>query len=98
MAIYIEEKKNGGGGGGLFGFGILFVILVILGFSAYYLFIIQPEPSDTVTFKEPRFWSIVKLELNLEDVVMGHFFTEHRSYIPKHTLKPAGNSSPFRIP
>ena len=98
MAIVIEEEK---GRGGWFGFGVLILVLVILGVAVYYLFFIKPEflltkvaplrslqPIDELT----------KINFNPADVLSSPFFKSLSPVIsPPSVGQPPGNSSPFGV-
>lgn len=97
MAIVIqdEQKKNGG----WFGFGILFLILIVIGIAVYYLFFIQPNLIDT-TISSSQLKAIDSLKsLNFDSTsVVQEFVKKTKQFVPipssPHTQ---GNTTPFGV-
>ena len=98
MAIVIQEdkKKNGG----WFGFGLLFLVLVVIGLSAYYLFFIQPDLIDTTMSSPSQLQAIddlKSLQFN-SSKVLEQFTKKEKQFIPiPSTPNTQGNATPFGI-
>lgn len=96
MAIVIEEEKERSGG--WFGFGMIFVILVILGVAIYYLFFVKPELiGDFTGMKLQSIDELAQLNFNPQDTVSGDFFKQSRQLVQPPSPGPTGNSSPFGV-
>ncbi|MCL5012182.1 MAG: hypothetical protein M1320_02035 [Patescibacteria group bacterium] len=97
MAIVIqdEQKKNGG----WFGFGILFLVLVVIGIAAYYLFFVQPDLIDT-TISSSQLKAIDNLKsLNFDSTgVVQEFVKKTKQFVPiPSSPNVQGNSAPFGV-
>ncbi len=98
MAIVIQEdkKKNGG----WFGFGLLFLILVVIGLSAYYLFFVQPDLIETTMSSPGQLQAIddlKSLQFN-SSKVLEQFAKKDKQFIPiPSTPNTQGNATPFGI-
>lgn len=95
MAIVIEEEKKGGRG--WFGFGVLFVVLAVLGASAYYLFFVQPELISSVVPLKNQIDEIAKIKFDPQTVVSGKFYQGLKQVVPQISPRPAGNATPFGV-
>lgn len=96
MAIYIEEEKTKNGS--WFGFSVIFIVLIIVGISAYFMFFIKPEVIDVVLpVNSEVFDELSMLNFEPKDVISNNFFKYLKVHIPQNSLPPAGNSSPFGI-
>jgi len=96
MAIVIQEEKQKGGE--WFGFGILFVVLAIIGISVYYLFFVKPDLINTVApLKLRSIDELSRLQFNPADVISSPFFGSLSSIVAPPSPPPAGNSSPFGV-
>lgn len=96
MAIVIQEER--GGQRGWFGFGILFIIVAIIGISAYYLFFVQPELIDS-TVAPIKLESIDELKSLQFDPneVLGSYFQNKQYNVPAPTISQGGNAMPFGV-
>ena len=97
MAIFIEEENKGGSK--WFGFGVMFIVLVIIGASVYYLFFVQPELINTaVPIKLQSINDILQLtQFKPTDVLNGSFYKSLKQVVPPPSPPPAGNASPFNV-
>jgi hypothetical protein len=97
MAIFIEEENKGGSK--WFGFGVLVIVLVIVGASIYYLFFVQPELINTAVPLNLQSISDIKqlTDFHPADVLNSPFYTSLKSVIPPPSAPPAGNASPFNV-
>ncbi|KKS82682.1 MAG: hypothetical protein UV58_C0007G0033 [Candidatus Wolfebacteria bacterium GW2011_GWC1_43_10] len=96
MAIVIEEEKEKGGR--WFGFGVIFIILAILGVAVYYLFFVKPDLIGAVVpIKFRSIDELARLQFDPQEVVSSEFFRSSRQFVPPPTIIPAGNASPFGV-
>ena len=96
MAIYIEEDKEKGGG--IFGFGVLLVVLIVIGVAVYYLFFVQPAIISTVAPVQLRsIDELTRAQFDPSRVISSPFFTGLRQFVPEPSLLPAGNAAPFGV-
>jgi hypothetical protein len=97
MAIFIEEENKGGSK--WFGFGLLIIILAIIGVAVYYLFFVQPQLVGTVVPVKLQAISDIKQisQFNPTEVLNSPFFASLKQIVPPPTIPPAGNASPFGV-
>ncbi|MFA6136408.1 MAG: hypothetical protein WC705_03595 [Candidatus Paceibacterota bacterium] len=97
MAIYIQEEKEGGKS--WLSFGVIFVILVILGIASYYLFFVKPDliSGIVIPVKLKSIDDLAKMNFNPQDIVSNQFFKISKQYISPPTPIPGGNISPFGV-
>ncbi len=98
MAIVIQEdkKKNGG----WFGFGLLFLVLIIVGLAAYYLFFVQPALIDNTIGSTGQLQAIDDLKsIQFSSVKILEQFTKGgKQFIPiPSTPNTQGNATPFGV-
>ena len=97
MAIYIHEE-GGKKRGGLFGFGLLFLVLIMVGVAVYYMFFVKPELIAAVApVQLQSIDQLAQMNFDPASVINSDFFTQLKQLVPPQTLKPAGNSSPFGV-
>jgi len=97
MAIYIKEE-SGKKSGGLFGFGLLFLVLVMIGVAVYYMFFVKPELISAVApLQLQSIDQLAQIDFDPASVINSDFFKQLKQLVPPQTLKPAGNSSPFGV-
>jgi len=95
MAIVIQEEKNTGS---WFGFGILLLILVVLGIALYYLFFVQPQLLDVAGGKNlGSIEEFSQMNFDPRSVTESEFFKEKKQYIPLTPIVNAGNPRPFGV-
>lgn len=98
MAIVIqEEKKNSGG---WFGFGLILIILMVIGIAAYYLFFVQPDLINNVVPASQQLDAINSLQsLQFDSTqVVQEFIQNKKQFIPVPVTPSAtGNTMPFGI-
>lgn len=97
MAIFIEEEKKGGGR--WFGFGIVFISLIIVGIAVYYLFFVQTQLFNVVLpIKLQSIDELTKIaNFNPQTVINSDFYKSLKQVIPPPSPPPAGNASPFNV-
>ncbi len=96
MAILIEEEKKNGGS--WFGFGLLFIILTILGVAAYYLFFVKPEIIGNVTStKTTAIDDLAQIDFDPNSVVNGDFFKTLKQVVPPPVAQQGSNFTPFGV-
>ena len=97
MAIFIEEEKKGSGR--WFGFGVLFVTLLIVGVAVYYLFFVQPQLFNIVVpIKLQSIDELTKIAtFNPQTVLNSDFYKSLKQVIPPPSPPPAGNATPFNV-
>ena len=100
MAIVIQEDKKSGGG--WFGFGILLIVCIVIGISAYYLFFVQPSLIENVVPASTQLKTITDLQALHFDAgsVVGEFTDAQnpKKFFPVPvTPSAAGNQTPFGI-
>lgn len=95
MAIVIQEEKNGGS---WFGFGILLLILVVLGVALYYLFFVEPQILNAVTTKNlESIEEFSQMNFDPRSVTESEFFKKQKQYIPLTPIVNIGNPRPFGV-
>jgi hypothetical protein len=92
MAIVIQEEKNKGS---WFGFGMLFVILIILGIALYYLFFVQPQIL-TSAGESQSLEEFSRMQFDPRTVIESDIFTQQKQFIPL-TAPAGGNPRPFGV-
>jgi hypothetical protein len=97
MAIFIEEEKKEGGR--WFGFGILFISLIIVGVAIYYLFFVQTQLFNVVLpIKLQSMDELTKIaNFNPQSVINSDFYKSLKQVIQPPSPPPAGNASPFNV-
>lgn len=98
MAIVIQEDKKRQGG--WFGFGILFLVLIVIGLSAYYLFFVQPDLLENTITPSSQLQAIDDLksvQLNSAKI-LDQFTKGGKQFIPiASTPNAQGNATPFGV-
>ncbi|MFA7201652.1 MAG: hypothetical protein WC099_01495 [Candidatus Paceibacterota bacterium] len=98
MAIVIQEDRKKSGG--WFGFGLLFLILIIVGLTAYYLFFVQPDLIDTTIRPSSQLQAIDDLKtLQFNSTkTLEQFTAGKKQFIPiPSTPNTQGNAIPFGV-
>jgi hypothetical protein len=98
MAIVIQEEKNNKGG--WFGFGLILLILLVVGVAAYYLFFVKPDLIGSVVPASQQLDAINSLQsLQFDSTKVVNEFTQNKKqFIPVPTTPSAtGNQRPFGI-
>ena len=94
MAIVIQEEKSTGS---WFGFGILILILVILGITLYYLFFVQPEILTAASGENQTLEEFSQMQFDPRAVTESEFFKKQKQIIPLTSTVNAGNLMPFGV-
>ena len=95
MAIVIQEEKNRGS---WFGFTVLLVVLVVLGFALYYLFFVQPEILTAVTSTNLQsIEEFSQMQFDPRSVTGSDFFKSKKQFIPLTPTVHGGNPTPFGV-
>jgi len=97
MAILIEEEKKEGGG--WLGFGVLFVVLIMVGVAVYYLFFVKPEVFNVVIpIKMQSIDELTKIAtFDPKSVLESDFYKSLKQIVPPPSPPPAGNATPFNV-
>lgn len=97
MAILIEQENKGGGR--WFGFGVLFISLIIVGVAIYYLFFVQTQLFNVVLpIKLQSIDELTKIaKFDPKTVLESDFYKSLKQVVPLPSPPPAGNASPFNV-
>lgn len=94
MAIVIRDEKQNRSG--WFGFGILFVVLAIIGAATYYLFFVKPEIINTVApVQLQSIDQLAHVNFDPADILGSTFFTTLTQPVPPPAPPTPGNPTPF---